>query len=376
MPTIRHANPSDAKTLMQAEQHYAQTPGYLVSNPHELNEEMFAKKIKALGSGEGIYIVAEQNGQIVGHALMDQMGLENLAHIYRLTIVVHPNMTSKGIGKALMNHLISWAKENPKALKIELLVRSSNSRAISLYKKMGFTEEGRIKNRIRISPTEFIDDIMMGLWLKPDSQTDSKKSHWENVYSTKADEQLSWTQSSPAISLEWILESSPARDAKVIDIGGGISELTDSLLQEKFMRPTVLDISGAALDRAKARLGQKASLVQWIESDITKFETKETFSFWHDRAVFHFLVKPEDRRKYVDTLTHALVPGGFALIATFATDGPSKCSGLEVMRYDEKGLSQELGSAFQLIKSCRYTHTTPWGSEQNFVFCLFKKVVE
>ncbi|MFS4457909.1 class I SAM-dependent methyltransferase [Bdellovibrio sp. HCB2-146] len=199
------------------------------------------------------------------------------------------------------------------------------------------------------------------------------KEHWENVYSTKADEQLSWTQPTPGISLQWILESSPARDAKVIDIGAGISELTDRLLAENFKQPAVLDISGAALERAKKRLGAKASLVQWIESDITAFAPTEKFSFWHDRAVFHFLAKPEDRDKYVATLTQTLIPGGFALIATFATDGPSKCSGLEVMRYDERTLTQELGSAFHLIKSQRYTHTTPWGSQQNFVFCLFKK---
>lgn len=163
---IREAKIEDTKALTQAEQHYAQTPGHLVSKPHELSEEMFVRKIKALNSGEGLYIVAEKDNQIVGHAFLEQMGLENIAHIYRLTIVVHPNKTSQGVGKILMNHLISWAQENPTAFKIELLVRSSNQQAISLYAKLGFKEEGRLKNRIRISETDFIDDIAMGLWVK------------------------------------------------------------------------------------------------------------------------------------------------------------------------------------------------------------------
>lgn len=163
---IRKAKSQDAKSLAQAEQFYAKTPGHLVSNPHELREENFAKKIEALNSGEGLYVVAERDHQIVGHALLDQMGMENLSHIYRLTIVVHPNQTSQGVGKRLMQHLITWAKENPDAFKLELLVRSTNTKAIALYKKMGFTEEGRLKNRIRVSPTDFIDDIAMGLWLK------------------------------------------------------------------------------------------------------------------------------------------------------------------------------------------------------------------
>lgn len=163
---IRKATTTDAKALAQAEQYYAANPGFLVSNPQELPEEIFVKKIETLNCGEGLYVVAERNGLIVGHALLDPMGLQNIAHIFRLTIVVHPNLTSQGVGNALMSHLILWAKENPKAFKIELLVRSTNTRAISLYKKMGFIEEGRLTNRVRVSETEFIDDITMGLWVK------------------------------------------------------------------------------------------------------------------------------------------------------------------------------------------------------------------
>ncbi|WP_413288379.1 N-acetyltransferase family protein [Bdellovibrio sp. HCB337] len=162
---IRQAQVEDAKTLTQAEQYWAQFPGHLISKPHELKQEKFEQRIEALRSGGGLYIVAEKDQQLVGHAFLEQMGLENIAHTYRLTIVVHPNRTSQGVGKALMSRLTAWAKKNPTALKIELLVRSSNERAISLYKKMGFEEEGRFKNRVRISETEFIDDVAMGLWL-------------------------------------------------------------------------------------------------------------------------------------------------------------------------------------------------------------------
>lgn len=206
-----------------------------------------------------------------------------------------------------------------------------------------------------------------------DRYMSEKKSHWETVYSTKPPEKLSWTQPAPSPSLEWIVEALPKHDGRVIDIGGGISELVDRLLEKGFVRPAVLDISSAALSQAKARLGDRSREVEWIEADITSFERPSEFSLWHDRAVFHFLTAPEDRRRYVSNLKRSLRPGGFVLLATFSPEGPAKCSGLDVMRYDEEGLAAELGPEFRLVKSERKTHTTPWGASQAFVYTLFAR---
>lgn len=201
----------------------------------------------------------------------------------------------------------------------------------------------------------------------------NRKSHWETVYSTKAENEVSWFQDDPAPSLELIDRVQPAPDAAVVDIGGGASRLVDRLLARGFRDVTVLDISASALDVAKARLGARARDVQWIVADVTAWQPARRFDLWHDRAAFHFLVDPADRAAYVACLTQALAPGGHAIIATFAEDGPEKCSGLPVNRYDPDGLAKELGGAFALVDSRRHDHSTPWNSNQRFRFSMFQK---
>ena len=195
--------------------------------------------------------------------------------------------------------------------------------------------------------------------------------HWDAVYSTKGDAEFSWTQTEPATSLELIAEACSADS--VIDVGGGTSPLAERLLDRGYA-VTVLDISQAAIDRARGRLGTRASEVDWIVADVTAGPDLGTFDVWHDRAVFHFLTTPTDRAAYAALLARTVSVGGHAVIATFAPDGPEKCSGLEVRRYDGSALAAELGPQFQLIKSVRELHRTPWGVPQSFQYSLFKRV--
>jgi len=202
---------------------------------------------------------------------------------------------------------------------------------------------------------------------------ETRKSHWQTVYTTKGENEVSWFQDNPALSLELIDLVRPAHDAAIVDIGGGASRLVDSLLARGFERLTVLDISQAALDVARARLGDRASRVQWVAADVTKWRPAQTFDIWHDRAAFHFLVDAADRAAYVARLKQAVRPGGHAIIGTFAIDGPEKCSGLPVNRYDAARLAAELGTGFAPIHARRHDHTTPWHSEQHFQFCVFRR---
>jgi trans-aconitate methyltransferase len=201
----------------------------------------------------------------------------------------------------------------------------------------------------------------------------STKDHWETVYTTKDETEVSWFQDSPSPSLELIEALKPAKDARVIDIGGGASRLVDGLLECGFRRVTVLDISQAALDLACLRVGRRASEVQWIVDDVTEWEPSQRFDIWHDRAAFHFLVEAADRAAYVARLSQALAPGGHAIIATFAMDGPEKCSGLPVYRTDAAGLAKELGEGFTLVDSRRHDHATPKNSSQRFQFSVFQR---
>jgi trans-aconitate methyltransferase len=203
---------------------------------------------------------------------------------------------------------------------------------------------------------------------------DEKKHHWENIYSTKTADKLSWAQARPSPSIEWILEAVPDRKSAVIDVGGGTSTLVDHLLEAGYMRPAVLDISSTALDQAKIRLGEKANSVEWIEANITSLTSSRKFSLWHDRAVFHFLTIRTDRELYIEALEKSLMTGGFAIIATFSPQGPTQCSGLNVMRFDEKSLKAELGDDFRLVRSENHVHLTPWGTEQAFTYCLFSRI--
>ncbi len=197
------------------------------------------------------------------------------------------------------------------------------------------------------------------------------KNHWENVYETKNPDQVSWTQAKPQTSLDFIASLGLGKEAKIIDIGGGDSNLVDFLLQEGYENITVLDISAKALEKAKERLGDAASKVQWIATDITEFEPTETYDIWHDRAAFHFLTTPEQVSKYID-ITEKYITG-FMILGTFSKNGPTKCSGLDIQQYDDKSLSEKFESGFERIKCITEDHTTPFGTTQNFVFCSFKK---
>ena len=200
-----------------------------------------------------------------------------------------------------------------------------------------------------------------------------RQAHWEGVYTTKEETGVSWFQDDPKPSLELIERVGPSKDADIIDIGGGASRLPDALLARGFRRVVVLDISQAALDLAALRIGRRASEVQWIVADVTEWNPSRSFDIWHDRAAFHFLVDPADRAAYIARLDEALRPGGHAIIATFALDGPATCSGLPVNRYDPEGLARELGEPFTLVESRRHDHATPWNATQRFQFSLFRK---
>ena len=196
------------------------------------------------------------------------------------------------------------------------------------------------------------------------------QQHWDAAYA-KPPEQLSWTQPEPATSLALIAECTPT--GRVLDIGGGTSRLAEFLLDRGY-QPAVLDISPVAIEQAKAHLGNRAAQVEWIAGDITGNLALGPCDIWHDRATFHFLTEPAQRVVYIATLLRSLKSGGHAIIATFAPDGPEKCSGLPVCRYDGETLSRELGSRAQLIKSVPELHRTPWGATQQFQYSVFRRL--
>jgi SAM-dependent methyltransferase len=201
--------------------------------------------------------------------------------------------------------------------------------------------------------------------------TVDNKKHWETIYKTKNPGQVSWTQETPKISLEFIKSFGPSKNAKIIDIGGGDSKLVDYLLDQGFKNITVLDISAKSLEKAKIRLGEKANKVTWIVSDITEFEPETTYDIWHDRASFHFLTTAEQIKKYMKTARKSI--NTFLIVGTFSKNGPEKCSGLEIKKYDEKELTSEFKNGFNKIKCVTADHLTPFGTTQNFLFCGFKK---
>ena len=192
------------------------------------------------------------------------------------------------------------------------------------------------------------------------------REHWEKVYTQRSPESVSWYQAEPAASLALIERAGTTVDAPVIDVGGGASLLVDRLLDRGFTRVTVLDVSASALAHARRRLGPRAAQATWVEGDVTGFRPPERYALWHDRAVFHFLQSPAERDAYARVLAGALAPGGQALIATFAPDGPERCSGLPVRRYDEQAILAALGAGFELLETRPETHLTPAGAEQRF----------
>lgn len=200
------------------------------------------------------------------------------------------------------------------------------------------------------------------------------KTHWEQIYNTKDCAQVSWYQLHPHLSLQYIQNTGIGKDAHIIDVGGGASTLVDHLLDDGFQQITVLDISAEALQIAKQRLGQRAQSVTWLEANITQAALPhQKYDVWHDRAVFHFLTNQEDRQHYVKAVKEAVKPGGHIIVATFASDGPESCSGLEVARYDPQSLHNEFGTDFELLDSTREEHHTPFGTEQKFIYCYCRK---
>lgn len=200
------------------------------------------------------------------------------------------------------------------------------------------------------------------------------KQHWENVYTTKSTNAVSWFQEHAALSLQFIKSSAPHTDAAIIDVGGGASTLVDDLIRANYSNISVLDISHAALEVAQQRLGQKSSSVRWIVGDITSVALSENhYDLWHDRAVFHFLTDAKDRQRYVAQLAHTLKRNGQLIISTFAESGPQQCSNLPVVRYSPESLQKELGSIFVLQEHAYETHITPFETQQEFVYCRFKR---
>ena len=196
------------------------------------------------------------------------------------------------------------------------------------------------------------------------------KAHWEHIYTTKAPMQVSWYQEHPDHSLRLIQRTGVQQTDPIIDVGGGASTLVDDLLAAGFQAITVLDISAAALQLARRRIGADADKVTWIEADITRTSLPaHTYALWHDRAVFHFLTQPADRQHYIDAMRQSIRPGGHLIMATFAPDGPPQCSGLDVVRYSPDSLLRELGRGFELVESTSESHHTPWGAEQKFMYC-------
>jgi len=196
------------------------------------------------------------------------------------------------------------------------------------------------------------------------------REHWEAVYGQKGPEQVSWYQAHLERSLRFIEAAHLAGDAAIIDVGGGTSTLVDDLLARGYLNLSVLDISAKAIDVAKARLGAMASRVRWIAGDVTEVDLPPAaYDFWHDRAVFHFLRGERERRRYVAAVHRSVKPGGHVLVATFGPKGPERCSGLEVQRYGADQLHAEFGPGFQQVGALTEMHTTPWGAEQQFVYC-------
>jgi len=200
-----------------------------------------------------------------------------------------------------------------------------------------------------------------------------RKTHWEDVYRTTAFDELGWHQAHPTMSLNLIESTGVQKTGNLIDVGGGDSALVDHLLDHGFEHVTVLDISSAALERAKDRLGDRAHLVTWIESDITEFRSSKTYEVWHDRAVFHFLTEAEDREKYRETMNKVVSAQGHVIIATFAYEAPPTCSGLPVVRYSPQFLALAIENDFDLVESFEELHHTPGGNKQPFIYCRFTR---
>lgn len=201
-----------------------------------------------------------------------------------------------------------------------------------------------------------------------------RKKHWENIYQTKELKDVSWFQPTPETSMDFFKQFNVPTTAKVIDIGGGDSFLVDHLLDKGYQNITVLDISAAAIDKAKLRLGDKAKNVTWIVADAATFKPTEKYDFWHDRAAFHFLTDEHEISNYLETAQQSINPTGVMVIGTFSEQGPKKCSGIEIKQYSETTMTDRLKTFFEKIKCITVDHKTPFDTIQNFVFCSFRKL--
>src|SRR5689334_2217581 len=201
----------------------------------------------------------------------------------------------------------------------------------------------------------------------------NRQVHWQNVYTEKGEFQVSWFQERPALSLQ-LIEGTGAKPASaIVDIGGGASRLVDALLEKGYRDVTVLDLSASAASISKARLGHAGAAANWIVADVTQWEPQRQYDLWHDRAAFHFLTETSDQAAYIERLNKALRLGGHAIIGTFALDGPERCSGLPVVRYDAVQLSTTLGPSFALVDARHEDHKTPWNAVQRFQFSVFRR---
>ncbi len=203
--------------------------------------------------------------------------------------------------------------------------------------------------------------------------TDRKK-HWENIYQTKDLKDVSWYQPTPTTSLDFLKQFNIGPTAKIIDIGGGDSFLVDHLLDLGYTDVTVLDISASSLDRAKQRLGDRATKVKWIVADASTFKPIEQYDFWHDRAAFHFLTQEDEINNYIETIEKSITPAGVLVIGTFSEQGPKKCSGIDIKQYSEVSMSERLKKFFKKVKCITVDHVTPFNTIQNFIFCSFRKL--
>lgn len=196
------------------------------------------------------------------------------------------------------------------------------------------------------------------------------KTHWDTVYSKKAPDAVSWYRPHLETSLALIARAAAHPSASIIDVGGGESTLVDDLLARGYQNITILDVSQTAIDVTKKRLAEAADRVHWLTADITQTQLEPlAYDVWHDRALFHFLTAPEQRLAYVRNVARAVKPGGHVIVSTFGPEGPTKCSGLDVLRYDAVGLHREFGARFRLVESSAELHQTPFGTTQQFLYC-------
>lgn len=201
-----------------------------------------------------------------------------------------------------------------------------------------------------------------------------RKKHWENIYLTEELKDVSWYQPIPTTSLDFLKQFNIAKTAKIIDVGGGDSFLVDHLLKIGYQDITVLDISATSLEKAKQRLGEKATKIKWIVADAATFKPTEQYDFWHDRAAFHFLTQAQEINNYIDTVRQSIKPAGILVIGTFSEQGPEKCSGIEIKQYSEITLTGRFQRFFEKVKCITVDHKTPFDTIQKFIFCSFKKL--